>query len=122
MSRTVKGNLMTLKDEKGELTIETEIKEGTALMKLSGGVTMGLEADFIDELNALLSAGLHVVINCQGLTFFPPSVSVKLVKAYLQAAAPMELRVEMCGVPERIYEELLRADVGYIISDVRREV
>ncbi len=112
---------MTLIGENGELKVETEVQVDKAVMKLFGCVYMDIEEDLFDEVAALLSAGKHVIMNCQNLELFPPTACQRLINIYL-ASVPWKRSVELCGVSDKLLEQLQSCDVDYIIRDVRREV
>lgn len=90
--RIVKNDLLKIIDENGEVlfTMQEEIKEKVAVLKLGGEITMEVSHEFEDELTAVISVCNDIVIDFGKVRF----ISSQGIHALLAAQRHIDKRDE----------------------------
>lgn len=120
MSRIVKENLLKLEGNGKTLEISTQIQEHTAVMRLSGEINAELQDDFLDELLAFVSVGKNIRLDFSALDYIAETASKKLIDIQRNYIDRAGLKMEICGVPDKIYA-IFRASRLTALLDIRRD-
>lgn len=98
------------------LTVQEIANNGEIQVGLTGSLRSDTEQFLQDELVALATVGMDIVVDCQGLNYIANSCMNALLSAQQKIDSMQKGNsLVLCNVPENIYSEMMKLNLHELL-------
>ena len=104
-----------IEDGKTLLTVKETEENGQILVKVSGTLKSEMEHAFKDELVALITVGMDVIVDCEQLQYIANACQEALLAVQQTADSINRGSLTLCHVPPAILEDFRRTNLHELL-------